>query len=167
MTRGMLWVCALALLVGLPGAARAARVARRVQDGRVDVVARDAHLREILVEWSARPAPGIVNRDRVPGTRLNLELKGVPEDQALATPASVPLPATLASRRLGPTAAPSAFSPRRAHDGGGYPRLVRGRRAGGRRRGGRHGDTAGPRADSRSAGPGLQRRMLPTVGWSP
>lgn len=109
MTRGMLWVCALALLVGLPGAARAGEVRVAFKDGRVDVVARDATLREILLEWERVGGTRIVNRDRVPGTRLNLELKGVPEDQALTTLLR-PIAGYMASRRLGPGGGSSAFS---------------------------------------------------------
>jgi len=109
MTRGMLWVCALALLVGLPGAARAGEVRVAFKDGRVDVVARDATLREILLEWERVGGTRIVNRDRVPGTRLNLELRGVPEDQALTTLLR-PIAGYMASRRLGPDGGSSAFS---------------------------------------------------------
>jgi hypothetical protein len=105
----MLWVCALALLVGLPGSARAGEVRVAFRDGRVDVVARDATLREILVEWERVGGTRIVNRDRVPGTRLNLDLKGVPEDQALTTLLR-PIAGYMASRRLGPDGGSSAFS---------------------------------------------------------
>jgi hypothetical protein len=105
----MLWVCALALLVGLPGAARAGEVRVAFKDGRVDVVARDATLREILMEWERVGGTKIVNRDRVPGTRLNLDLKGVPEDQALTTLLR-PIAGYMASRRLGPDGGSSAFS---------------------------------------------------------
>jgi hypothetical protein len=109
MIRRTLWVCALALLVGLPGAARAGEVRVAFKDGRVDVVARDATLREILVEWERAGGTRIVNRDRVPGTRLNLDLKGVPEAQALDTLLR-PIAGYMASRRLGPGGGSSAFS---------------------------------------------------------
>jgi hypothetical protein len=105
----MLWVCALALLVGLPDAARAGEVRVAFKDGRVDVVARDATLREILLEWERVGGTRIVNRDRVPGTRLSLELKGVPEGQALTTLLR-PIAGYMASWRLGPDGGSSAFS---------------------------------------------------------
>src|SRR5512139_992713 len=109
MTRGMLWVCALALLVGLPDAARAGEVRLSIADGRVNLVARDATLREILLEWERVGGTRIVNRDRVPGTRLTLELNGVTESEALTTLLR-PIAGYMASRRVGPEGGASAFS---------------------------------------------------------
>ena len=109
MNRWMRWVCALALLAGCPGLSQAGEVRLAIKDGRVDLMARDATLREILVEWERVGGTRIVNRDRVPGTRLNLDLKEVPEDQALTTLLR-PIAGYMASRRTGLDGGASAFS---------------------------------------------------------
>jgi hypothetical protein len=102
-------VCALALLVGLPGVTRAGEVRLAIKDGRVDLMARDATLREILIEWERVGGTRIINRDRVPGTRLNLDLNGVSEDQALTTLLR-PIDGYMAARRLGSDGGASVFS---------------------------------------------------------
>jgi hypothetical protein len=109
MNRWMRCVCALALLAGFPGLAQAGEVRLAIKDGRVDLMARDATLREILVEWERVGGTRIVNRDRVPGTRLNLDLSAVTEDQALTTLLR-PIAGYMASRRIGPEGGASAFS---------------------------------------------------------
>ena len=53
MTRRMLWALGLTLVLAAPGLAWAGEVRLTIKDGRVALVARDATLREILVEWSA------------------------------------------------------------------------------------------------------------------
>jgi hypothetical protein len=50
MTRRMLWVGGLALMLSVPGVTRAGEVRLSIKDGRVNLAARDATLREILVE---------------------------------------------------------------------------------------------------------------------
>jgi len=155
----MLWVCALALLVGLPGAARAGEVRVAFKDGRVDVVARDATLREILVEWERAGGTRIVNRDRVPGTRLNLELKGVPEDQALATLLR-PIAGYMASRRLGPDGGASAFSRVVLMTAAATPASYAAGAPGPSTPAAGMGTPRGPGGQPFSR-PGLQRRMLP------
>jgi hypothetical protein len=109
MTRRMLGVCALGLVLAAPGAARAGEVRLSIADGRVNLVARDATLREILLEWERVGGTRIVNRDRVPGTRLTLELNGVTESDALTTLLR-PIAGYMASRRVGPEGGASAFS---------------------------------------------------------
>ena len=51
MTRRMLWVGGLALMLSVPGVTQAGEVRLSIKDGRVNLAARDATLREILVEW--------------------------------------------------------------------------------------------------------------------
>ena len=109
MTRRTLWVCALVLVLAGPGVARAGEVRLAIKDGRVALVARDATLREILLEWERVGGTRIVNRDRVPGTRLTIELNGVTESEALTTLLR-PIAGYMASRRLGPEGGASAFS---------------------------------------------------------
>jgi hypothetical protein len=109
MTRGSLVACAVVLALAAPGLAAAGEVRLSITNGRVDLVARDATLREILIEWERVGGTRIVNRDRVPGTRLSLELANVSEDQALSTLLR-PMAGYLASRRLGSEGGASAFS---------------------------------------------------------
>ena len=109
MTRRMLGVLGLTLVLAAPGLARAGEVHLVIKDGRVALVARDATLREILVEWERVGGTRIVNRDRVPGTRLDLEFADVAEEQALTTLLR-PIAGYMASRRLAPEAGASAFS---------------------------------------------------------
>jgi hypothetical protein len=97
------------LALAAPGLAAAGEVRLVIKDGRVVLVARDATLREILVEWERVGGTRIVNRDRVPGTRLTLELANITEDQALTTLLR-PIAGYLASRRLGPEGGASVFS---------------------------------------------------------
>jgi len=109
MTGRMLTVYGLVVALSAPGLAAAGEVRLVIKDGRVVLVARDATLREILVEWERVGGTRIVNRDRVPGTRLTLELANVTEDQALTTLLR-PIAGYLASRRLGPEGGASGFS---------------------------------------------------------
>ena len=109
MTRRMLWALGLTLVLAAPGLARAGEVRLTIKDGRVALVARDATLREILVEWERVGGTRIVNRDRVPGTRLDLEFSDVTEDQALTTLLR-PIAGYMASRRLSTEGGASAFS---------------------------------------------------------
>jgi hypothetical protein len=109
MARGSLIACVVVLALAGPGLAAAGEVRLSITNGRVDLVARDATLREILIEWERVGGTRIINRDRVPGTRLSLELANVTEDQALSTLLR-PIAGYMASRRLGPEGGASAFS---------------------------------------------------------
>ena len=51
--------------------------------GRVTIVARDATLRQILAEWARVGQTKIVNGERIAGGPLTLELRDLPEQQAL------------------------------------------------------------------------------------
>ena len=54
-----------------------------MQNGRVTVVAKDATIRQILIEWARVGQTKIVNVERIPGGPITLELTNVPEAQAL------------------------------------------------------------------------------------
>ena len=54
-----------------------------MENGRVSLVAKDATVRQILVEWARVGQTKIVNMERVPGGPVTLELTNVPEAQAL------------------------------------------------------------------------------------
>src|SRR3954463_3407791 len=54
-----------------------------LRNGRVTLVAKDATLRQILTEWARVGRLKIVNLERIPGGPLTLELRDVPEGEAL------------------------------------------------------------------------------------
>jgi hypothetical protein len=54
-----------------------------IRDGRVSIVAKDATVRQILTEWARVGRTNIVNVERIPGGPITLELKDVPEGEAL------------------------------------------------------------------------------------
>src|SRR5262252_7032573 len=60
-----------------------AEVQLSLRDGRVTLVAKDATLRQILTEWARVGKLKIVNLERIPGGPLTLELRDVPEGEAL------------------------------------------------------------------------------------
>lgn len=76
-----------AALVGFTWAAAGSTAYADVQltigNGRVSIVATDATLRQILTEWARVGQTKVVNVERIPGGPMTLELKDVPEDQAL------------------------------------------------------------------------------------
>ena len=109
MTGRIVWALGLTLVLAAPGLAGAGEVRLTIKDGRVALVARDATLREILVEWERVGGTRIVNRDRMPGTRLTLEFSDVSENQALTTLLR-PIAGYMAARRVGPDGGASAFS---------------------------------------------------------
>jgi hypothetical protein len=71
----------LALAALTPAAS--AEVLVSIQNGRVSIVAKDATVRQILTEWARVGRTKIVNVERIPGGPLTLELKDVPETEAL------------------------------------------------------------------------------------
>src|SRR6266536_4742921 len=73
-------IAALSCLLATPAFAE---VQLTLQGGRVSIVAKDATLRQILTEWSRVGQTKIVNIDRIPGGPTTLELRNVPEEQAL------------------------------------------------------------------------------------
>src|SRR5713101_438936 len=54
-----------------------------MQNGRVSVVAKDATLRQILTEWARVGQTKVVNVERIPGAPMTIELRDIPEAQAL------------------------------------------------------------------------------------
>jgi hypothetical protein len=60
-----------------------AEVQLSIHDGRVSIAAKDATVRQILTEWARVGRTKIVNVERIPGGPLTLELKDVPEMEAL------------------------------------------------------------------------------------
>ena len=141
MTGRMLAVCGLIVALSAPGLAAAGDVRLVIKDGRVVLVARDATLREILVEWERVGGTRIVNRDRVPGTRLTLELANVTEEQALTTLLR-PIAGYMAARRLGPEGGASRVQPHHPHARAGDACRLHARGAGPDGRPGWHGGRA-------------------------
>ena len=128
----------LALAAFVPSAS--ADVELSIHDGRVTIVAKDATVRQILTEWARVGRTKIVNVERIPGGPLTLELKDVPEldaldvllrtlsgyiaapratatpdasqfDAIVVLPTTAPPPARTASFTPAPFAPPSGFPP--------------------------------------------------------
>jgi hypothetical protein len=54
-----------------------------LRNGRVTLVAKDATLRQILTEWARIGKTTVVNLERIPGGPVTMELRDVPEGEAL------------------------------------------------------------------------------------
>jgi hypothetical protein len=67
----------------LAAAPAAAEVQLAIHDGRVTLVATDATVQQILSEWARVGQTRIVNVERIPGGPVSLQLKDVPEAEAL------------------------------------------------------------------------------------
>ena len=75
---------ALAVVAWLAVAPAArADVQLSLRNGRVTIIAKDATVRQILAEWARVGRTKIVNAERIPGAPVTLELKDVPEGEAL------------------------------------------------------------------------------------
>jgi hypothetical protein len=72
-----------AAIVLLSAATASADVQLTLQNGRVTIVAKDASVRQILTEWARVGHTKIVNVERIPGGPMTLELRNMPETQAL------------------------------------------------------------------------------------
>lgn len=72
-----------ALFAAATASAASADVSVAIANGRVSVVAKDATLRQILAEWARVGQTTFVNLDRIAGGPVTLELRNVPEEQAL------------------------------------------------------------------------------------
>jgi hypothetical protein len=66
------------------GTTASADVHVSMTDGRVSVEAKDATVRQILAEWARVGQTKIVNAERIAGGPITIELKDVPEKDALA-----------------------------------------------------------------------------------
>jgi len=71
---------AASLLAASPAAAD---VQLTMRNGHVSLVAKDVTVRQILTEWARVGQTKIVNVERIPGGLVSLELRDVPEAQAL------------------------------------------------------------------------------------
>jgi len=74
---------ALAGWLALPAVALAGPLVLTVGNGRVSLSAQDVPLRQILAEFERLGGLRIVNRERVPGTLVTLDLVDVPEARAV------------------------------------------------------------------------------------
>ena len=73
---------AVSAWLALTGVARA-DVHLSMRNGRVTLVAKDATVRQILAEWARVGKTKIVNGERIPGGPMTIELRDVPEAEAL------------------------------------------------------------------------------------
>jgi hypothetical protein len=69
----------------LAGSTAFADVQVTIRDGLVTIVAKDATVRQIITEWARVGQAKVVNAERIPGGPTTLELKDMPEAQALDT----------------------------------------------------------------------------------
>jgi hypothetical protein len=78
---------ALAALLfwAVPGMAAADELNLTIANGRVTLVAHDVTIRQILAEWARVGQTKIENGDKMMGPPVSLELKDVPESEALET----------------------------------------------------------------------------------
>lgn len=76
-------LAAVVLAGGVASSTAYAEVRLSIDNGRVSLTAKDATVRQILAEWARVGQTKIVNAERVPGGPLTLELKNMPEEQAL------------------------------------------------------------------------------------
>src|SRR5258706_5008993 len=70
-------------LVFLPVATLHASSSVTIHDGLATIIAKDASAAEILAEWGRAGGTTIVNAEKLTSTRLTIELRDVPEKQAL------------------------------------------------------------------------------------
>jgi len=123
-------IAALALVgwLALPAGALAGPLVLTIGNGRVTLSAQDVPLRQILAEWERLGGVKIVNRDRVPGALVTLELADVPEARAvemLLRPAAGFMAISRDSQSTGASIyariiiMPGAASPAMASTGGG------------------------------------------------
>jgi hypothetical protein len=83
------WSFAIACAVfaagaGIAATADAGDVTLTLRDGRATIVARSVSLQQVLREWALRGGTRFVNLERVANTPITIELKDMPERQALA-----------------------------------------------------------------------------------
>lgn len=73
------------LFWAVPGMAAADELNLTIADGRVTLIAHDVTIRQILAEWSRVGQTKIDNGDKMIGPPVTLELRDVPESEALET----------------------------------------------------------------------------------
>jgi hypothetical protein len=118
-------------------AAASADVQLSIANGRVSLVAKNATVRQILAEWARVGQTQIVNAERIAGGPVTLELRDVPEAQALdtvlrtvsgymAAPRSVPVSNVSRFDRIivMPTSAAPPNTPARTAGGAVFPQPV-------------------------------------------
>lgn len=80
----LFWCGALAAaLTGVATPAAADDISLTITNGRVTLIAQDATVRQILAEWARVGRTQILNGDKMMGGPITLELRDVPEAQAL------------------------------------------------------------------------------------
>ncbi len=78
-------VLAAVLFCSVPGAAAAGDLNLTIANGRVTLIAQDVTIRQILAEWARIGQTRIENGDKMIGPPVTLELRDVPESEALET----------------------------------------------------------------------------------
>lgn len=78
-----LLACSAAAVAFLWGSTASAQVTVSIHNGLVTIVATDATTQQIIAEWARVGHAKVVNGDRIPGGPTTIELRDVPEAQAL------------------------------------------------------------------------------------
>lgn len=76
---------AAVLCWAIPGAAAAGELNLTIANGRVTLIAQDVTIRQILAEWARIGQTKIENGDKMIGPPVTIELRDVPESEALET----------------------------------------------------------------------------------
>ena len=142
-------------LVGLlvcPAIALAGPLTLTIANGRVSLSAQDVPLRQILAEWERIGGTRFVNRERVPGSLVTIELSNVSEAKAIETLLR-PIAGFLAVARGAETAGASGYASVIIMPGAAAPAMAR---SGG---GASPGGMTQPQADG-SGRPQVNRRVL-------
>jgi hypothetical protein len=85
LTRLAVLTLALVGLLAFPTRSSAGPLTLTIANGRVTLSAQDVPLRQILAEWERIGGLRIINRDRVPGATVTIELTDFPEEKAIET----------------------------------------------------------------------------------
>ena len=100
---------ALVGLLGCPAVSAAGPLTLSIANGRVTLSAQDVSLRQILGEWERIGGLRVINRERVPGTLITIELTNVSEEKAMETLLR-PIAGFMAVERTSPTGGASVYS---------------------------------------------------------
>jgi len=148
--RRAIGILALAGLLGCPVVSAAGPLVLTIGNGRVTLSAQDVPLRQILAEWERIGGLRVVNRERVPGTLITIDLTNVSEEKAMETLLR-PIAGFMAVERTSPTGGASVYSRIIIMPGSAAPVLASASAGGG----------ASPGAATQGGGrPQMQRRVL-------
>jgi hypothetical protein len=107
--RRVIGTLALVGLLGCQAVSAAGPLVLTIGSGRVTLSAQDVPLRQILAEWERMGGMRVINRERVPGTLITIELTNVSEEKAMEMLLR-PIAGFMAVGRTDPTGGASVYS---------------------------------------------------------